>query len=182
MGLAVDGANRHDMRLVRATLDSVPMPDRRRVRRLSRACAWTRGLRLWRGSPHVGRVWLHRPHPQSGRTGVGARRQRRSSGQPGSRRGAGWWTHPQLAEPVSAHSGALGQGPRELHRLPSFRLCPHRPQSCRIIRIGSKPRIRQPASPGCNQLYPTEITLNNPVYKVLAHHLVTLGVGMQVVR
>ena len=26
MGLAVDGANRHDMKLVRATLDSVPIP------------------------------------------------------------------------------------------------------------------------------------------------------------
>ena len=26
MGLAVDGANRHDMKLVRATLDSLPVP------------------------------------------------------------------------------------------------------------------------------------------------------------
>ena len=26
VGLAVDGANRHDMKLVRATLDSVPIP------------------------------------------------------------------------------------------------------------------------------------------------------------
>jgi hypothetical protein len=50
----------------------------------------------------------------------------------------GGGTHPQLAEPVSAHSGALGQGPRELHRLPTFRLCSHHPQSRRIIRIGSK--------------------------------------------
>ena len=26
MGLAVDGANRHDMKLVRATVDSLPVP------------------------------------------------------------------------------------------------------------------------------------------------------------
>ena len=50
----------------------------------------------------------------------------------------GGGTHPQLAEPLPAHFGPLGQVPGKLHRLPSFRLCPHRPQSRRIIRIASK--------------------------------------------
>ena len=41
MGLAVDGANRHDMKLVRATVDSLPvLPDP--ARSIPRVCAWTR--------------------------------------------------------------------------------------------------------------------------------------------
>ena len=36
-----------------------------------------------------------------------------------------------------ADIGPLGQVSRQLHCLPAFRLCPHRPQSRRVIRIGS---------------------------------------------
>ena len=35
----------------------------------------------------------------------------------------------QLAEPFPAHLGELGQVPRQLHRLSSFRPRPHRPQN-----------------------------------------------------
>ena len=181
VGLAVDGANRHDMKLVRATLDSVPMP------RPTPGPETPQGMCLDKGYDYgeVRRTLAEfgfaahirsRGEPESGRGGKGDQRAAEFK----ARRWVVERTHSWLNR--FRRILALGQGPRALHRLPSFRLCPHRPQSCRIIRIGSKPRIRQSASPGCNQLYPTEITLNNPVYKVLAHHLVTLGVGMQVVR
>ena len=49
----------------------------------------------------------------------------------------GGGTPPQLVEPVPAHPGQLGQVPRQLHRLSAFRLRPHRPQSRRVIRIGT---------------------------------------------
>ena len=47
-------------------------------------------------------------------------------------------TTQRLAEPFPAHRGALGQVPRQLHRLSAFRLCHHRIQSRRVIRIDSK--------------------------------------------
>ena len=77
---------------------------------------------------------FHRLHPQPGRRDSG-----HQMGGWVQSQALGGGTHPQLAEPIPTHLGALGEVPRELHRLPSFRLRPHRPQSRRVIRIGSKP-------------------------------------------
>ena len=49
--LSLDGANRHDMKLVRATLDSVPMPRADAGSGDSPGHVPGPGLRLWRGSP-----------------------------------------------------------------------------------------------------------------------------------
>ena len=59
--------------------------------------------------------------------------------------------HPQLAEPLPAHSDPLGQIPRQLYRLSSFRLCPHRSQSRRVIRIGSKGSVIAGLACGLNR-------------------------------
>ena len=90
-----------------------------------------------------------RGKPESGRGGKGDQAGSRVQGAALS-----GGTHPQLAEPVSAYSGALRQGPRELHRLPTFRLCSHHPQSRRVIRIGSNASHSLPY----RQLLPTPQT------------------------
>ena len=76
---------------------------------------------------------FHRLPPQSRRRGLG-----HQTGGWVQSQALGGGTHPQLAEPIPAHPGALGEVPRELHRLSSFRLPTYRPQSRRVIRIGSK--------------------------------------------
>ena len=132
MGLAVDGANRHDMKLVRATLDSLPAP------RPSPSPAHPQGMCLDKGYDFTE---VRRTLDEFGFTA-----HIRSRGEEAQAIKKGGWvqsatlgggTHAQLAEPFPAHSGPLGQVPRELHRLSAFRLRPHLPQSRRVIRIGS---------------------------------------------
>ena len=55
VGLAVEGANRHDKKLVGATLESIPVAPPRRRRRSRKGCAWTRVMtittrEIWCGS------------------------------------------------------------------------------------------------------------------------------------
>jgi putative transposase len=72
VGLAVAGANRHDMKLTRETLESgvVPRPEP--------TAEHPQGLCLDKGYDYrevrdiVGRVRLHRPHPRPGRRSDGA--------------------------------------------------------------------------------------------------------------
>ena len=137
VGLAVDGANRHDMKLVRATLESLPVP------RPESSPGQPQGMCLDKGYDYDevrdtleefgGGVRLHRPHPQSWRRGASHQERGRIQGAP-----LGGGTHSRMAEPFSAHPGPLGQIPRELHRLSSFCLRSHRFQSRRVIRIGTK--------------------------------------------
>ena len=130
VGLAVDGANRHDMKLVRVTVDSMA------VDRPAPSPEHPQGLCLDKGydfaEARLGGIRLHRPHTQSGRGGSGHQGGGRFQSQ-----ALGGGRHAQLAEPFPAHPGTLGQVPGELHRLSSFRLCPHHPPRRRVIRIGS---------------------------------------------
>ena len=130
VALAVDGANRHDMKLVRFTVDSMA------VDRPAPSPEHPQGLCLDKGydfaEARLGGIRLHRPHTQSGRGGSGHQERGRIQGA-----SLGGGTQSRMAEPFSAHPGALGQVPGELHRLSSFCLCPHYPPRRRVIRIGS---------------------------------------------
>ena len=132
MGLAVAGANRHDMKLLRATVDSLPVP------RPTPSPERPQGVCLDKGYDfaEVRRTldeFGFTPHIRS--RGEEARAIKKEAGFKARR----WVVElgSQLDEPLSAHSGPLGQVSRQLHRLPSFRLCPHCSQSRRVIRIGS---------------------------------------------
>ena len=133
VSLAVDGANRHDMKLVRVTVDSLPAP------RPPPSPEHTQGLCLDKGYDFDE---VRRTLDQLGCTahirsrGEEAQAIKKAAGFKARRWGGG--THPQLDEPLPAHPGALVPVSRQLHRLSSFRLRPHRPQSHRVIRIGSK--------------------------------------------
>ena len=71
MGLAVDGANRHDMKLVRATVDSLSVP-RPELQSIPKAWVWIKATTLTRCATGVR---LHRPYPQLKReAGFKARR------------------------------------------------------------------------------------------------------------
>ena len=151
MGLAVDGANRHDMKLVRFTVDSMavdrPAPSLAQPQGMcldkSLLPYLIRGLRLRRGALHPGGIRLHRPHTQSRRGGSGDQMGGRFQGQ-----ALGGGTYAQLAEPFPAHPGTLGQVPRKLHRLSSFRLCPHNTPGRWVIRIGTKTLVVYPTNTG----------------------------------
>ena len=106
-------------------------PDQHPAQSIPRGCAWIKDTT----SLGCAASWTSSVSPPT--SALEAKRLRPSNGRPDSKPGARWWTHSQLAEPIPAHPGALGQVSRQLHRLSSFRLRPHRPQSCRVIRIGS---------------------------------------------
>ena len=84
VGLAVDEANRHDMKLVRATLDS-QQPDHRPAQSSPRGCAWTRATTSLRYAAR----WTSSVSPLT--SAAGAKRRRPSNRRLGSKRGAGWW-------------------------------------------------------------------------------------------
>ena len=132
VGLAVDGANRHDMKLARVTVDSVA------VSRPTPSPEQPQGMCLDKGYDFSE---VRRTVAEFGFTahirsrGEEAKAIKREAGFKARRWVVG--THAQLAEPFPTHSGPLGQVPRELHRVSAFRLRPHRPQSRWIIRIGS---------------------------------------------
>ena len=133
VGLAVDGANRHDMKLVRATVDSLPVP------RPPPSPEHPQGLCLDKGYDFDE---VRRTLDEFGFTahirsrGEEAQVIRKEARLQSAALGGG--THPQLDEPLPAHFGPLGQVSRQLHSISSFRLCPYRSQSRRVIRIGSK--------------------------------------------
>ena len=114
MGLAVDGANRHDMKLVRATVDSLPVPspetaqgmcldkgyDFNEVRRTLDEFGFTAHIRARRGPGHQESGRLQSPTLGGG--------------------------DPQLDEPLPADTLQPTTS--------AFRLRPHRAQSRRVIR------------------------------------------------
>ena len=132
MGLAVDGANRHDMKLVRATVDSLPVP------RPAPSPENPQGLCLDKGYDFAE---VRRTLEEFGFTahirsrGEEAQAIKKEAGCK-ARRWVVERTHSWMNR-FSAHFSALGQVSRQLHCLSAFRLCPHRPQSRRVIRIGS---------------------------------------------
>ena len=132
VGLAVDGANRHDMKLVRATVDSLPVPRPVPSPETPRVCAWIRATTLVRCAA----PWTSSASRRT--SAAGAKRPRHQEGSWLQSPPLGGGTHSQLAEPLPADIGPLGQVSRQLHRLSAFRLRPYRPQSRRVIRIGSK--------------------------------------------
>ena len=87
---------------------------------IPRVCAWTRATTSLRCAA----PWTSSASPPT--SGVEAKRLRPSKGSWVQSPPLGGGTHSQLAEPLPAHSDPLGQVSRQLHRLPSFRLCPHR--------------------------------------------------------
>ena len=128
VGLAADGANRHDMKLVRVTVDSVavsrpvPSPEHPQGLCLDKGYDFAEVRRIKFGfTAHIRSL------------GEEAQAIKREAGF--ARR---WVVDRFQLAAFPAHPGALGQVSRQLHRLSSFRLRPHRPQSCRVIRIGSK--------------------------------------------
>ena len=133
VGLTVDGANRHDMKLVRATVDSVP------VDRPLPSPEHPHGMCLDKGYDFAE---VRRTLDEFGFTahirsrGEEAQAIKREAGFK-ARRWVVERTHSWLNR-FPAHFGPLRQVPRELHRLSSLRLCPHHPQSRWVIRIGSK--------------------------------------------
>ena len=114
VGLAVDGANRHDMKLVWATVDSVA------VSRPAPSPEHPRGLCLDKGYDYPE---VRRTVDEFGFTAhIRSRGEEAQGHQTGGRfqsPALGGGTHAQLAEPFPAHSGSLGQVPRQLHRLSS---------------------------------------------------------------
>ena len=85
MGLAVDGANRHDMKLVRATVDSLPVP------RPAPSPDQPQGMCLDKGYDFDE---VRRTLDEFGFTAhirSRARRPRPSKEKLGSKPGVGWW-------------------------------------------------------------------------------------------
>ena len=107
MGLAVDGANRHDMKLVRATVDSLPVP------RPAPSPDQPQGMRLDKGYDfdevrrtldEFGFTAHIRSRGEEAKAHIPAH-QKRSWVQS---QALGGGTHSQLAEPIPAHPGPLG--------------------------------------------------------------------------
>ena len=133
MGLAVDGANRHDMKLGRATVDSLPVP------RPAPSPDQPQGMCLDKGYDFDE---VRRTLDEFGFT---AHIRSRGEEAKAIKREAGFKARRWVVE--RSHSWLnrfrrilvrWDKVSRQLHRLPSLRLRPHRPQSCWIIRIGSK--------------------------------------------
>ena len=133
MGLAVDGANRHDMKLVRATVDSLPVP------RPEPSPEHPQGMCLDKGYNFEE---VRRTLEEFGFT---AHIHSRGEEAKAIKQEAGFKARRWVVE---RPHGWLNRFRRILVRwdkspdnyiaLPSFRLRPHRPQSRRVIRIGSK--------------------------------------------
>ena len=133
VGLAVDGANRHDMKLVRATVESVPVdrplpsPEHPQGMCLDKGSDFAEVRRTLDEFGFTAHIRSRGEEPQAIRWEAGFKARRRVVER----------TH-MVGLSLPAHFGPLGQVPRELHRLSSLRLCPHHPPSRWVIRIGSK--------------------------------------------
>lgn len=131
IGLAVEGANRHDMKLVRETIENIG------VKRPEQTEEYPQNMCLDTGydDQEVRDALLE----------FGFTAHIRSRGEEAKNRPRGWSasptvgsrTHPQLAEPLPTHPGSLGEEGRELHCSSAFCLCPYRSAGSRVIRIGS---------------------------------------------
>ena len=137
IGLAIDGANLHDRKLVRATIESLV------ALRLEATEGEPRGMCLDKGYDYdaVREVLVEfgfTAHIKA--RGEEAKELKAEAGKPARR-----WVMERshtLDEPLSAHLGALGQEAGELHPLFAFRLCLDRVSCCWAIRIGTKRAIR----------------------------------------
>ena len=132
IGLVIDGANRHDMKLVRATIESL-VAERPEVTEEE-----PQGMCLDKGYDYeevreILEEFGFTAHIKA--RGEEAKELREEAGKR-ARRWVVERSH-KLDETVPAHPGALGQEARELSCLSAFRLCPHLVSCCRVIRIGS---------------------------------------------
>ena len=137
VGLAVEGANRHDKKLVEATLESIPVGRPEPTERAPPRDVPGQGIRL-RRHEGVGRgVRLHRPCPGPWRGGEG---DQAGGGREGPTLGRGADT--QLDESVPSHPDPMGEEGGELLRHAPLRLRLDHLPSGGPTGIGSKSRWR----------------------------------------
>jgi len=128
IAVVVDGANRHDMKLVERTLGSTmiqrpePTPDRPQNMCLDKGYDYPEVRELVA-------AWGYTGHIKS-------RGEENHPRIPGAALGSG--TNPQLAEPVSSTPDPVGEKRGKLCRYASFRLRLDHISGVRSFRIGSK--------------------------------------------
>ena len=132
IGIAVAGANRHDMKLVPATLESMAIDRPEPSREQPQNICLDKGYDYPQIEELVDRWGYTAPYSKPGRREAGAGGD---TGLPGPALGSG--THPQLAEPLSAHLGSLGKGCGQLSGNAAFNLPLDCFSGCRSYRIGS---------------------------------------------
>ena len=119
VGLAVEGANRHDKKVAEATLESIPVERPEPTQESPQGMCLDKGYDYDDTRELVAGVRLHRPCPGPGRGGQGAEARGRIQG-PALGRGA----DTQLDEPVPPGPDPLGEEGGELlrHAPPGLRL------------------------------------------------------------
>ena len=132
MGLAVDGANRHDMKLVRATVDSLPVP------RPVPSPETAQGMCLDKGYD------FNEVRRTLDEFGFTAHIRSRGEEAQAIKKEAGFKARRWVVERTHSWLNRFrrilvrwDKSPANYIAFPAFRLCPHRPQSRRVIRIGS---------------------------------------------
>jgi len=118
LALVVDGANRHDVRLLSATLDGLVISRASADSRAAAAPLFGCGLRLHSGLPGIGRTPLSTACAQSR---GGETRERDHPWLSGS--SLGGRTQPFLAQSLAPSARAVGKEGGELSGFPSSGLC-----------------------------------------------------------
>ena len=132
IGLAIDGANRNDFKMMKATLESIPVKRPRPTRNKPQGLCLDKGYDYDEARPGQG-VLVHGAHPGPRRGSPGDQARGRLQGPP-----LGGGANAQLDEPLPPHLDAVGEEARELPGAAASGLCRHHVPLCRVIRIGSK--------------------------------------------
>lgn len=142
LGVAVDGANRHDMKRVEAPLEAILIKRPRTDGDVAAAPVPGQGVRRCRGTRNAGGVGVDGAHSPSRRRSAGHARASRRSGAP-----LGGGTHTLLDEPPSAVAHPVGKEGGELVGSAPFCVCLDYLSGCRTFRIGSKCCMQRSAVP-----------------------------------
>ncbi len=129
----MDGANRNDFKMMKETLESIPVKRPKPTRKKPQ------GLCLDKGYDYdevrdLAKEFGYTAHIRS--RGEEAQAAQTPGGLQGPSMGGG--THAQLDEPLPPHPDAMGKEGRELSGIASSGLCRHHVPLCGVIRIGSK--------------------------------------------